>query len=255
MTAGNLYSLSGSSSTPAFTSGDLATTAKFSDTSAVVTDPAGNVVVALSGTTPALRVIAESTGTMYGQSMTKGHAYTISGGPGATRTTTPGDATGFKFAGAPITFTPPAYGITSLQDAAPGDLLLADGATATTGSVYEITGGPTTAVGPKATSVTLSATPSGSAFQGTTVTLTATLTPSTAVGTVEYLNGATSLGSAPVAGGTAHLHTTTLPVGTLTLTAAFTPTTATAFDPSTSAPLSYKVTSRSARQSRPVSSR
>ena len=53
------------------------------------------MVVALDGAHPAIRVIAESTGTFYGQAMTKGHAYIIAGGPTATRTTTPGTATGF----------------------------------------------------------------------------------------------------------------------------------------------------------------
>lgn len=46
------------------------------------------------------------------------------------------------------------------------------------------------------------------------VTLTATVTPSTATGTVTFFNGATSLGSGTLSAGTATLGTTALPVGT-----------------------------------------
>jgi hypothetical protein len=173
--------------------------------------------------------------------MTKGHAYLIAGGPTATRTTTPGNATGFEFAGVAVTLTPPAHGITSLANGAPGNVLLANGATATTGSVYQITLGPTTPVGPKTTHTTLGVTPASPGYHGTTITLTATLSPSNAVGTVTFYNGAISLGKVAVSGGTAHLHTTTLPNGTLTLQAKFVATTATAFTNSTSATVPYKV--------------
>jgi len=55
--------------------------------------------------------------------------------------------------------------------------------------------------------------------EGASVTLTATVSPSDATGTVEFFNGASSLGSSAVSGGVATLTTTTLPAGTLTLTA------------------------------------
>ena len=156
VTAGKLYSLTGPSTTTAFTNGAVANEASFTNPSAVVTDPAGNLVVSLSGTHPAVRVIAESTGKFYGQTMTSGHAYLISGGPTATRTT-PGDATGFKFAGTKVTFTTIVpYGITSLVNGAPGDVLLANGINGTTGSVYEITGGPTSAGQPPPTVASIS---------------------------------------------------------------------------------------------------
>jgi hypothetical protein len=240
-TAGTMYSLSGSTSTPAFTNGATANTANFANTSAVVTDPAGNVVITLSGVHPAVRVIAESKGKFYGQTMTKGHAYLIAGGPTATRTTTPGNATGFEFAGVAVTTTPPAHGITSLANGAAGNVLLANGATATTGSLYQITQGPTTPVGPKTTHTTLSVNPASPGYHGTTITLTASLTPTNAVGTVTFYNGATSLGKVAVSGGIARLHTTTLPNGTLTLQAKFVATTVTAFTNSTSATVPYKV--------------
>ena len=53
--------------------------------------------------------------------------------------------------------------------------------------------------------------------------LTATVTPAVA-GNVQFLNGATVLGTKSVSAGTASLTVSTLPVGTLTLTAKFTPT-------------------------------
>ena len=89
VTAGRLYSLTGAATTTAATNGAVANKTSFPNTVAAVTDAAGNVVVALSGTTPAVRVIAESTGTYYDQAMTEGDVYTISGGPAAARTTTP----------------------------------------------------------------------------------------------------------------------------------------------------------------------
>ena len=184
VTAGKLYSLTGPSTATAFTNGAVANEASFPNPSAVVTDPAGNVVVSLSGTHPAVRVIAESKGKYYGQTMTKGHAYLISGGPTATRTTTPGDATGFKFAGTPVTFTTTVpYGITSLVNGAPGDVLLANGINGTTGSVYEITGGPTTAP-PAPPTVTTVSPGKGPEAGGTTVTVTGT--GFTATATVEF---------------------------------------------------------------------
>jgi hypothetical protein len=56
---------------------------------------------------------------------------------------------------------------------------------------------------------------------GSSVTLTATVSPSTATGTIQFFNGATSLGSANVSGGQAQFTTTTLPVGTASLSATY----------------------------------
>ena len=74
------------------------------------------------------------------------------------------------------------------------------------------------------TSTTISTSPSGTAGQGSTVTLTATETPAEA-GTVQFFDGATTLGS-PVAvddTGTASYSTTGLALGSHSLIAAFTP--------------------------------
>ena len=76
------------------------------------------------------------------------------------------------------------------------------------------------------TSTTTSLTPSSTTpFQGQSVTLTATVTPSTATGSVTFistLNGASStLGSATLTAGTATLTTSSLPVGTDSITATY----------------------------------
>ena len=74
------------------------------------------------------------------------------------------------------------------------------------------------------TTTSLAVTPAGPVGAGQEVTLTATVTPSVAGGSVQFKNGATVLGSANVSGGTATLKTTALPTGTASLTASFTPT-------------------------------
>ena len=170
MTAGKVYSLTGAGTTTAATNGVLANTHSFPNTNAVAVDPAGNVVLGSAGTVPSLRVIAEATGTYYDQAMTKGDVYIIAGGPTASRTTTPGNATGFKFSGAAIPATAPAFGVTSLTTGALGDLLLTDGASRTTGTLYLVTKGPTAAP-PTVTKVTPSR---GKAAGGTTITVTGT---------------------------------------------------------------------------------
>jgi hypothetical protein len=106
----------------------------------------------------------------------------------------------------------------------------ADGSTYTTSATV-----PTNAV---ATTTTLTANPT-TPTAGSPVTLTATVAASDtagndAVGSVQFFNGATSLGTAAVSGGQATLTTTTLPVGSNSITATFTPTDATKFKASTS---------------------
>jgi subtilase family serine protease len=72
------------------------------------------------------------------------------------------------------------------------------------------------------TSTTTSLTPSSTTpFLGESLTLTATVTPSTATGTVTFNSGATVLGTSPLAAGTAMLATSSLPLGTDTITATY----------------------------------
>ena len=96
--------------------------------------------------------------------------------------------------------------------------------------------------GAVATTTTLTGSPNP-AFP---IILRATVTPPTAVGTVEFTDGTTALGApVPVFGGTAALFTPTLTPGTHSLTATFTPTDPTTFTPSSSAPMPVVVTAQS----------
>jgi len=91
------------------------------------------------------------------------------------------------------------------------------------------------------TSTQLSTHPSSPVAAGTTETLTATITPSTAAGKVQFSDGSTPLGSPQtVAAGHASL-TTTLPIGTHSLTAVFIPTDTAAFTGSVSSTVSLVV--------------
>ncbi len=73
-------------------------------------------------------------------------------------------------------------------------------------------------------------------------TLTATVTGAGAAGTVEFFNGATSLGSATLAAGSAGMSVTNIPVGSYSYHAVFTPTNAALFTSSTSGNVALTVT-------------
>jgi uncharacterized membrane protein (DUF441 family) len=91
------------------------------------------------------------------------------------------------------------------------------------------------------TSTTLSATPTSPATSGTSVTFTATVSPA-AAGSVQFKDGANNLGSAQnVVAGQASVSSSTLTVGTHSITAAFTPTDPAAFVASTSSPATYVI--------------
>jgi Bacterial Ig-like domain (group 3) len=92
------------------------------------------------------------------------------------------------------------------------------------------------------TATTLATAPVSPVTKGTSVTLTASLTPAGAVGSVEFLDGATVLGSHAVTSGTATLTVTTLAVGSHSLSATFVPTDATAYKGSTSTKHTFVVT-------------
>lgn len=102
-----------------------------------------------------------------------------------------------------------------------------------------VQGSSTSAV---ATTVSLAASPASTATQGSSVSLTATVTPSAAAGTVTFRNGATTIATATVSGGTASTITTSLPTGTSSLTAVFTPADTGAYVGSTSNTISYTIT-------------
>ncbi|HEY6423396.1 MAG TPA: Ig-like domain-containing protein [Pseudonocardiaceae bacterium] len=97
------------------------------------------------------------------------------------------------------------------------------------------------------TSTVLGVTPASPAPAGTVETLKATVTPSAAVGSVQFVDGTTNIGAAvPVAGGTAQT-TTTLASGSHSLTAVFTPTNPANFTGSTSPAVTYVVNATGAK--------
>ncbi|MFC0532540.1 Ig-like domain-containing protein [Phytohabitans kaempferiae] len=106
------------------------------------------------------------------------------------------------------------------------------------GSNWRVDTGPVA----EATATDLAIAPAGPVESGAEVTLTATVTPAAATGTVEFRRGAgTVIGSAPVASGSATLTTTSLPIGTHSITASFVPANASAFQPSASSAQSVTV--------------
>lgn len=95
--------------------------------------------------------------------------------------------------------------------------------------------------GAEATTTTLAVSPASPAPAGTPVTLTATVAPAAAAGSVEFFRGSVSLGTAAASGGTATLSNVTIPSGTWSLTARFTPANAGEYGASTSTAVSYTV--------------
>lgn len=71
-----------------------------------------------------------------------------------------------------------------------------------------------------ATTTAVAASPS-TVTEGGSVTLTATVAPAAATGTVDFKAGTTDLGTATLANGTATLTTTTIPAGSQTITASY----------------------------------
>jgi hypothetical protein len=95
-----------------------------------------------------------------------------------------------------------------------------------------------------APTTTALATSTTSAQYGDPVTLTATVSPSGATGTVLFMQGAKVLGSGTVSGGVATLTTSTLPAGSYTITSSYQGDTD--YGASTSGPVTFTVTPRTA---------
>lgn len=93
------------------------------------------------------------------------------------------------------------------------------------------------------TTTTLGIAPASPQIYGTTLTYTATVSPS-AAGTVNFLDGATLIGSSAVSSGTAMITNSTLGAGTHSITAQFVPTSPASFQTSTSAVNSYTITKK-----------
>lgn len=94
--------------------------------------------------------------------------------------------------------------------------------------------------GATATTTVLKVTPPSPAPSGTKETLTATVSPADAAGSVQFKYGSSIIGSAGVSGGIAST-TTKLPVATHELTAVFTPSDSTAFSASSAVAVPYEV--------------
>src|SRR5438309_539431 len=110
------------------------------------------------------------------------------------------------------------------------------------GTTWTQTWCPPPATQAQGTTTTLTAAPPSPQPPGTTVNLTASLTPTTAVGSVQFQSDGANLGPAvSVTAGTATTSINSLTTGTHSLTAAFTPTDPTAFSPSTSQAVPYTI--------------
>jgi hypothetical protein len=95
----------------------------------------------------------------------------------------------------------------------------------------------------RVTSLALTTSPVSPITQDTRVTLTATVTPSTAAGTVQFKDGTTNIGSpVTVFNGAGAGTTSTLVIGSHQLTAVFTPIDPAAYGASTSPAVTFMVT-------------
>lgn len=95
---------------------------------------------------------------------------------------------------------------------------------------------------PVATTTSLLVSPSTTAARGTTVTFSASVSDTTASGTMTFRDESTTLGVVTVSNGQATFSTSSLSLGSHSITAQFTPTTAADFQPSTSPSVTYLIT-------------
>ena len=82
MTAGDLYTVAGTTASSFSGDGGPALNATFSDLQSAIPDSAGNLLIA-DANNDRIRVIAEATSTFYGVKMTDGDVYTIAGNGGS----------------------------------------------------------------------------------------------------------------------------------------------------------------------------
>ena len=94
----------------------------------------------------------------------------------------------------------------------------------------------------QATTTSLLVAQGSSGEQYSEVTLNATVAPSTATGSVQFVDGTTVLGTVPVSGGEATYNTSTLALGAHSFTAVFVPTDPTVYVTSTSVAVPFQVT-------------
>jgi trimeric autotransporter adhesin len=114
MKAGHIYSIAGDGRRGFSGDGGPATTAKLNGPTALVVDSSGNLVIT-DASNNRVRVVAEHTGTFYGQAMTAGDIYTIAGD----------GAEGFSGDGGPAISAELGFPQSAAVDAA-GNVLIAD---------------------------------------------------------------------------------------------------------------------------------
>ena len=114
MTAGHIYTVAGNGAQGFAGDGGPATSAELAYADTVAVDGAGNLVIADSGN-DRVRVVADSSGTFYGQAMTAGDIYTVAGN----------GTQGFAGDGGPATSAELAYAESASVDGA-GNLVIAD---------------------------------------------------------------------------------------------------------------------------------
>ena len=102
MTAGDIYTIAGSATGAHGSSGDggPGTTALLNGAGGLALDAAGDLYIGDSGNSR-VQELAAATRTQWGQAMTAGDIYTVTGGTGATLGTDGGPASATKIAGAP----------------------------------------------------------------------------------------------------------------------------------------------------------
>jgi trimeric autotransporter adhesin len=101
MSAGDIYTIAGDGTAGYAGDGGPATQAELNRPDSVATDASGNVIIDDS-VNHRVRVVAESTGTFYGQAMTAGDVYTIAGDGTAGYSGDGGPATAAEIEGGPV---------------------------------------------------------------------------------------------------------------------------------------------------------
>jgi len=163
MTAGQVYTVAGTGSHGFNGDGRPATAAKVNHPDGVAVDAAGDLVLADTGNNR-IRVVAATTGTLYGQHMTAGDMYTVAGTGTAGYTGDGGRATSARLS-APVSVTADATGNLVIADGGNNVIRVVAAATGTfygvsmtAGDIYTVAGTGTagyTGDGGRATGATL----------------------------------------------------------------------------------------------------
>ena len=150
MTAGDIYTVAGSGSAPSPSGsfggdGGAATSAELNQPTAVVADQSGNLVIADNGNFR-VRVVAESSNTFYGTTMTAGDIYTVAGNGWSSYSGDGGSPTSAQL-GQPEDVSFDAAGNELIADSANGRIRVVAGSTGTfydtamtAGDIYTVAG-------------------------------------------------------------------------------------------------------------------